>query len=59
MKEKHPSKPAAEKVKEPLRLIGLTDGLFATVLTLLVLDLRIPDVVNPGNGDIHSFLKWP
>jgi uncharacterized membrane protein len=58
MREKRQLKPPAEKEKEPLRLIGLTDGLFATVLTLLVLDLRIPDAVNPSNGDVHSFLKW-
>jgi len=27
--------------KEPARLLALSDGLFATVLTVLVLDLRV------------------
>jgi uncharacterized membrane protein len=58
MKEKRQQKPGISKQKEPLRLVGLTDGLFATVLTLLVLDLRIPEAITSGNGDVHTFLKW-
>ena len=38
------------------RLVGLSDGLFATVLTLLVLDLRIPEAV--GAAAAGSFQKW-
>ena len=44
--------------KETRRLIGLSDGLFATVLTLLVLDLRIPDLLSSGDGNPNTFLKW-
>ena len=44
--------------KETGRLIGLSDGLFATVLTLLVLDLRIPDLLSSGDGNPNIFLKW-
>jgi TMEM175 potassium channel family protein len=58
MKDKRQPKPDGTKEKGPLRLIGLTDGLFATVLTLLVLDLKIPDALSTSNGDIHTFVKW-
>lgn len=44
--------------KEPIRLIALSDGLFATVLTLLVLDLRIPDVLNNSSMTTLTFTKW-
>jgi uncharacterized membrane protein len=58
MKAKHQQKSESINEKEPQRLIGLTDGLFATVLTLLVLDLRLPDALISGNWDLHTFLKW-
>ena len=58
MKERHPQKPGPTREKETLRLIGLSDGLFATVLTLLVLDLRIPDVLGSSDGNINIFVKW-
>ncbi len=48
----------AHKKKEPLRLLALSDGLFATVLTLLVLDLRVPETVSFSGGTIHVFVKW-
>jgi uncharacterized membrane protein len=44
--------------KEPLRLLALSDGLFATVLTLLVLDLRIPEALSSSAGNITAILKW-
>ncbi len=44
--------------KEPVRLVALSDGLFATVLTLLVLDLRLPDTLSAQTGDLTVFLKW-
>jgi uncharacterized membrane protein len=43
---------------EPFRLVALSDGLFATVLTLLVLDLRIPVGLNIDGGNITAFIKW-
>ena len=43
--------------KEPIRLVSLSDGLFATVLTLLVLDLRIPDALGGQSGDPTAFLR--
>ncbi len=42
----------------PVRLVALTDGLFATVLTVLVLDLRVPDAISASNGDVRAFLRW-
>ena len=44
--------------KAPDRLLALSDGLFATVLTLLVLDLRIPEAINSSNGNISGVIKW-
>ena len=41
-----------------MRLVALSDGLFATVLTLLVLDLRLPDVLSAQSGNMTAFLKW-
>ena len=58
MKEKRQQKPDLMKENENLRLIGLSDGLFATVLILLVLDLRIPDVLSSGDGNIDTFIRW-
>ena len=46
------------KREEPVRLVALSDGLFATVLTLLVLDLRIPDAIHAEAGGMAVFLKW-
>jgi uncharacterized membrane protein len=58
MKEKRRQNPVLNKEKETMRLIGLSDGLFATVLTLLVLDLRIPDALSSSDGNINGFVKW-
>jgi uncharacterized membrane protein len=46
------------KKREPVRLIGLSDGLFATVLTLLVLDLRVPEAVNVAGNTIDLFIRY-
>jgi uncharacterized membrane protein len=46
------------------RLNALSDGLFAIVLTLLVLDLKLPERANPGDilddllGNYHDFIAW-
>ena len=45
------------KKREPQRLLALSDGLFATVLTLLVLDLRVPEVLNSAGGTIQDFIS--
>jgi uncharacterized membrane protein len=58
MKNRRDRKTNLTLAKEPLRLIALSDGLFATVLTLLVLDLRIPDVINAFSGNSMTFIKW-
>ncbi len=50
--------PSSLRRKEPVRLVALSDGLFATVLTLLVLDLRLPDTLSAQTGDLTVFLKW-
>ena len=46
---------------EPVRLIALSDGVFATVLTILVLDLKLDLGANPVTADIsHSIVAlWP
>lgn len=46
------------------RLNALSDGLFAIVLTLLVLDLKLPEVADPGPilddlaDNYHVFIAW-
>jgi uncharacterized membrane protein len=46
------------------RLNALSDGLFAIVLTLLVLELKLPEEANPGNvlddllDNYHDFIAW-
>ena len=44
--------------KEPARLLALSDGLFATVLTVLVLDLRVPEALSVSGSSIDDFIKW-
>jgi len=44
--------------KEPARLLALSDGLFATVLTVLVLDLRVPEAFGVSGSSIDDFIKW-
>jgi uncharacterized membrane protein len=46
---------------EPVRLLALSDGLFATVLTILVLDLKLELAPDAGPADFtHSIaLLWP
>jgi uncharacterized membrane protein len=58
MKDNREPKMSLSLGKEPIRLIALSDGLFATVLTLLVLDLRIPDVLNNNSMTTMAFTKW-
>ena len=58
MKENWERKTNIVRGKEPIRLIALSDGLFATVLTLLVLDLKLPDALSASSGNIATFLKW-
>ncbi len=58
MKETRVRKTPLTHEKEPLRLLALSDGLFATVLTLLVLDLRIPDALNAVGGGFGTFTHW-
>ena len=57
-RENREPKNGAPRGKEPARLVALSDGLFATVLTLLVLDLRIPDALSANGGDWNTFVKW-
>jgi uncharacterized membrane protein len=58
IRNKRKSETNLSKETRPVRLIGLSDGLFATVLTLLVLDLRIPDALSAGNGEVNTFVQW-
>ena len=57
MTREHAHRQSATVDKEPARLIGLSDGLFATVLTLLVLDLRVPETQTAANGDVLGRVK--
>jgi uncharacterized membrane protein len=49
---------------EPLRLLSLSDGVFAIIMTLLVLDLRLPEGLSPEQldaeliGNIPSFFAY-
>ncbi len=56
VKDKLEQKPGSGG-KGPLRLIALSDSLFATVLTLLVLDLRIPEAFNSEGWNVAAFAK--
>jgi uncharacterized membrane protein len=40
------------------RLVALSDGLFATVLTLLVLDLRLPDAISNQGANVIDVVRW-
>ncbi|HEX8993245.1 MAG TPA: TMEM175 family protein [Anaerolineales bacterium] len=50
--------PNASNRREPIRLLALSDGLFATVLTLLVLDLRLPEALSGQGLTPGGFLRW-
>jgi uncharacterized membrane protein len=43
---------------EPIRFLALSDGLFATVLTLLVLDLRLPEALSSAGETRTAFIRW-
>lgn len=58
MKETRERKTHIAHGKEPHRLMALSDGLFATVLTLLVLDLKLPDALSASSGNPTVFLTW-
>jgi uncharacterized membrane protein len=58
MKANRDRKTTLTEGKEPLRLVALSDALFATVLTLLVLDLRIPEALAAEGGTVTAFIKW-
>lgn len=58
MKEKRRRTGESAPQTGPVRLVALTDGLFATVLTLLVLDLRVPEAIGASSGDVRTFVKW-
>jgi uncharacterized membrane protein len=58
MKENRVRKTLFAREKEPSRLLALSDGLFATVLTLLVLDLKIPDALNTSGTNLTTFTRW-
>ena len=55
MKQQAPAGP--DRGSEPVRLVALSDGLFATVLTLLVLDLRLPGTPAGGSTDPAGFIR--
>ena len=44
--------------KSPTRLLALSDGVFATVLTVLVLDLRIPEAIQSNGGNLNAIVHW-
>ena len=43
----------------PRRLEALADGIFAIAMTLLVLELRVPEVTAPGDLASHLVDLWP
>ncbi len=50
--------PDSAEYKGLERLVSLSDGLFATVLTVLVLDLRLPEAVSNQGGGVIAFVRW-
>jgi len=58
MKGQVDPKAARPQERETSRLIALSDGLFATVLTLLVLDLRMPAEGTSAGVTIASYIHW-
>jgi TMEM175 potassium channel family protein len=58
MKAKRADKAGAKEGKGPARMLSLSDGLFATVFTVLVLDLRIPEAIRAGAGNESTLVKW-
>jgi uncharacterized membrane protein len=61
--ENHEQKKSAVDMGEVAtnRLETLVDGVFAIAMTLLVLNIKIPEMVNPSAGDLFSQLVvlWP
>ncbi|MCD4782288.1 MAG: TMEM175 family protein [Candidatus Eremiobacteraeota bacterium] len=43
-------------IYDPKRLAALSDGIFAIVMTLLILDLKFPFVANTTSGELHRQL---
>jgi len=43
----------------PRRLEALADGIFAIAMTLLVLELRVPEVTGPGDLASRLVALWP
>jgi uncharacterized membrane protein len=50
------SDPLPDKADSTDRVEALSDGLFSVAMTLLVLDIRVPDVVHPG-ADLAAALQ--
>jgi uncharacterized membrane protein len=48
--------PLPDKASSTDRIEALSDGLFSVAMTLLVLDIRVPDVVHPGS-DLAGALR--
>ncbi len=57
MAEKAEQNNTLNKDKEPVRMVALSDGVFATVLTFLVLDLKVPEIFLSGGGSDADFLE--
>jgi len=49
-----------ERRRDPARVMALTDGIFAIIMTLLVLDIHVPQI-SAGESLSSAFLKdvWP
>src|ERR1700694_696100 len=49
----------AEESEETTRLEAFSDGIFAIAMTLLVLEIRLPEQVPPGTLGDALFHVWP
>jgi len=49
-----------ERTRDPSRVLALTDGVFAIIMTLLVLEIQVPKL-DPGETLTYAFLHelWP
>src|SRR5262245_35138335 len=54
--ELSPHESPTHLLKDPIRLVQLTDGVFSIIMTLLVLEIKVPGI-EEGHGNLAEQLK--